>query len=66
MILIKLFGLINKHVICFLKEKTQTLDRLNEIVPIKGTLIDTLYDKVYVLALIPQGFAKSEQNITII
>lgn len=65
MILIKLFGLINKHVM-FSERKTQTLDRLNEIVPIKGTLIDTLYDKVYFLALIPQGFAKSEQNITII
>lgn len=48
----------------FSERKTQNLDRLNEIVPIKGTLIDTLYDKVYFLALIPQGFAKSGQNIT--
>lgn len=49
----------------FTERNTHTLDRLKEIFLVKGTLIDTLDDVVYFLALIPQGVAKSEQKIMI-
>lgn len=50
----KIFGLLNKHVLD--KRKTQTLDGLNKIFPVKEELIDTLNDIVYILPLFPQDF----------